>query len=180
MQQIKRKNPRLPVVMVDSETDLRRRHDLLRAGADLYVTKPTPARLQPGLAEEELALFADELVLFAERSFEQWEQLTGGGVEAGKKFYEMALEGDHRPLVRPAAAADQRAFESERHRPGLGDDPAARRPSTSIAARSSWPRDDAFVGLGGFGVTRRRRGDGRARALAARRARTAVDPRRTS
>ncbi|HYK02945.1 MAG TPA: response regulator [Thermoanaerobaculia bacterium] len=90
MQQVKRKNPRLPVVVVDSETDLRRRHDLLRAGADLYVTKPTPARLQPGLAEEELALFADELVLFAERSFAQWEQLTGGGVEAGKRFYEQA------------------------------------------------------------------------------------------
>jgi CheY-like chemotaxis protein len=90
MQQLKRKNPRLPVVMIDAETDLRRRHDLLRAGADLYVTKPSPARLQPGLAEEELALFADELVLFAERSFEQWEQLTGGGVEAGKKFYEQA------------------------------------------------------------------------------------------
>jgi CheY-like chemotaxis protein len=92
MQQVKRKNPRLPVVMVDSETDLRRRHDLLRAGADLYVTKPTPARLQPGLAEEELSLFADELVLFAERSFEQWEQLTGGGREAGKKFYELATK----------------------------------------------------------------------------------------
>ena len=74
------------------EADLRRRHDLLRAGADLYLTKPSPARLQPGLAEEELALFADELVLFAERSFEQWEQLTGGGAEAGKKFYEMVTK----------------------------------------------------------------------------------------
>lgn len=90
MQQLKRKNPRLPVVVVDAEADLRRRHDLLRAGADLYLTKPSPARLQPGLAEEELAMFADELVLFAERSFLQWEQLTGGGIEAGKKFYEMA------------------------------------------------------------------------------------------
>src|SRR5215212_9394654 len=91
MQQIKRKNPRLPVVMIDSDADLRRRHNLLRAGADLYVTKPTPARTQPGLIEEELALFADELVLFASRAFEQWERLTGGlGPEAGKKFYEMA------------------------------------------------------------------------------------------
>ncbi len=92
MQQVKRKNPRLPVVVVDREADLRRRHDLLRSGADLYLTKPSPARLQPGLAEEELALFADELVLFAERSFAQWEQMTGGGVEAGKKFYEMATK----------------------------------------------------------------------------------------
>lgn len=90
MQQVKRKNPRLPVVVIDAEADLRRRHDLLRAGADLYLTKPTPARLQPGLAEEELALFADELVLFSERSFEQWEQMTGGGIEAGRKFYEIA------------------------------------------------------------------------------------------
>jgi CheY-like chemotaxis protein len=90
MQQIKRKNPRLPVVLVDAEADLRRRHDLLRGGADLYLTKPSAARLQPGLAEEELALFADELVLFAERSFQQWEQVTGGGLDAGKRFYELA------------------------------------------------------------------------------------------
>src|SRR5207253_8276909 len=91
MQQLKRKNPRLPVVLVDNEADLRRRHDLLRAGADLYLTKPSAARLQPGLAEEELALFADELVLFSERSFQQWEHVTSGlGPDAGRKFYEMA------------------------------------------------------------------------------------------
>ena len=91
MQQLKRKNPRLPVVMIDDEADLRRRHDLLRRGADLYLTKPSPARLQPGLAEEELSLFADELVLFAERAFKQWEQVTGTlGADAGKKFYEAA------------------------------------------------------------------------------------------
>ena len=92
MIRLKRKNPRLPVVIIDAEADLRRRHALLRAGADLYVTKPSPARLQPGLAEEELGLFADELVLFAERAFQQWEQFTGGGLnpEAGKRFYEEA------------------------------------------------------------------------------------------
>jgi CheY-like chemotaxis protein len=92
MQQLKRKNPRLPVVLIDANADLRRRHDLLRAGADLYLTKPSPARLQPGLAEEELMMFADELVLFAERAFQQWEQITGGGAEAGKKFYEMGTK----------------------------------------------------------------------------------------
>ena len=93
MQQLKRKNPRLPVVMIDADADLRRRHNLLRAGADLYVTKPSPARLQPGLIEEELSLFADELVLFAARAFDQWERLTHGlGPEAGKKFYEMATK----------------------------------------------------------------------------------------
>lgn len=91
MQQLKRKNPRLPVVLIDAEADMRRRHDLLRRGADLYLTKPSPARLQPGLAEEELNLFADELVLFAERAFQQWEQYTGGfDPDAGKRFYETA------------------------------------------------------------------------------------------
>ena len=91
MQRLKRRNPRLPVVVIDAEADLRRRHDLLRAGADLYLTKPTPARLQPGLAEEELTLFADELVLFAERAFQQWEQLTGGfDTDAGRRFYDQA------------------------------------------------------------------------------------------
>jgi CheY-like chemotaxis protein len=90
LQQLKRKNPRLPVVIIDAEADLRRRHDLLRRGADLYLTKPSPARLQPGLAEEELSLFADELVLFAERAFQQWERSTGGVADAGRRFYETA------------------------------------------------------------------------------------------
>jgi CheY-like chemotaxis protein len=91
MQQLKRKNPKLPVVIIDAEPDLRRRHDLLRRGADLYMTKPAPERLLPGLAEEELILFADELVLFAERAFQQWEQFTGGlDPDAGRRFYETA------------------------------------------------------------------------------------------
>jgi len=91
MQQLKRKNPRLPVVVIDAEADMRRRHDLLRRGADLYLTKPSAARLQPGLVEEELNLFADELVLFAERAFQQWEQYTGGlDPDAGRRFYETA------------------------------------------------------------------------------------------
>jgi CheY-like chemotaxis protein len=91
LQQLKRKNPRLPVVIIDAEADLRRRHDLLRRGADLYLTKPSPARLQPGLVEEELSLFADELVLFAERAFQQWERYTGGlDPDAGRRFYETA------------------------------------------------------------------------------------------
>src|SRR6185436_11706253 len=42
MQQIKRRNARLPVVIIDAEPDLRRRHDLLKLGADLYLTKPAP------------------------------------------------------------------------------------------------------------------------------------------
>jgi CheY-like chemotaxis protein len=152
MQQVKRKNPRLPVVMVDGETDLRRRHDLLRAGADLYVTKPTPARLQPGLAEEELSLFADELVLFAERSFEQWEQLTGGGIEAGKRFYEMASKetvdrsfGLLRQLINELSNPND-----------IGQVSATiLRLSAEYLDRGAlfMASNDEFVGLGGFGVS---------------------------
>jgi CheY-like chemotaxis protein len=88
LQQIKRRNPRLPVVVIDQEADLRRRQDLLKTGADLYLTKPSPARLQPEVAEEELSNFAEELVIFAERAFSQWEELRGGlGPEAGRRFY---------------------------------------------------------------------------------------------
>lgn len=152
MHQLKRKNPRLPVVMVDSETDLRRRHDLLRAGADLYVTKPTPARLQPGLAEEELALFADELVLFAERSFAQWEQLTGGGIEAGRKFYEQASKetmdrsfGLLRQLINELSNPND-----------IGQVSATiLRLSAEYLDRGAlfMAKDEEFVGLGGFGVS---------------------------
>jgi len=69
MESIKRRDSRLPVVVIDSAADLRRRHRLLRAGADMYLTRPSPAHLRPALADEQLALFADELVLFAERAF---------------------------------------------------------------------------------------------------------------
>jgi len=151
MQQLKRKNPRLPVVMVDAETDLRRRHDLLRGGADLYVTKPSPARLQPGLAEEELALFADELVLFAERSFAQWEQITGGGAEAGKKFYEIATKetmdrsfGLLRQLINELSNPND-----------IGQVSATiLRLSAEYLDRGAlfMAGDGEFVGLGGFGV----------------------------
>jgi CheY-like chemotaxis protein len=152
MQQIKRKNPRLPVVMVDKETDLRRRHDLLRAGADLYVTKPTPARLQPGLAEEELSLFADELVLFAERSFEQWEQLTGGGVEAGKKFYEQAT----RETIDRSFGLLRQLINELSNPNDIGQVSATiLRLSAEYLDRGAlfMAREDGFVGLGGFGVS---------------------------
>jgi CheY-like chemotaxis protein len=152
MQQVKRKNPRLPVVMVDKETDLRRRHDLLRAGADLYVTKPTPARLQPGLAEEELSLFADELVLFAERSFEQWEQLTGGGVEAGKKFYEQAT----RETIDRSFGLLRQLINELSNPNDIGQVSATiLRLSAEYLDRGAlfMAREDSFVGLGGFGVS---------------------------
>ncbi len=155
MQQLKRKNPRLPVVVIDEEADLRRRHDLLRRGADLYLTKPSPARMQPGLVEEELALFADELLLFAERSFAQWEQITGGGVEAGKKFYEQANKetmdrsfGLLRQLINELSNPND-----------IGQVSATiLRLSAEYLDRGAlfMASDDAFVGLGGFGIT----GDG--------------------
>lgn len=155
MQQVKRKNPRLPVVLVDAEADLRRRHDLLRAGADLYLTKPSPARLQPGLAEEELALFADELVLFSERSFQQWEQVTGGGLDAGKRFYELATREN---LDRSFHLLKQ--LINELSNPNdIGEVSATiLRLSAEYLDRGAlfMVADGQFTGLGGFGKT----GDG--------------------
>lgn len=157
MQGIKRRNPRLPVVLIDAEPDLRRRHELLRRGADMYLTKPTAARLQPGLIEEELALFADELVLFADRSFSNWEQLTGGGVEAGRKFYEQASK---ETMDRSFGVLRQLINE-------LSNPNDIRQVSATILRLSAEyldrgvlfvAGDDVFVGVGGFGVT----GDGQA------------------
>ena len=152
MQQVKRKNPRLPVVVIDSEADLRRRHDLLRRGADLYVTKPTPARMQPGLVEEELALFADELVLFSERSFQQWEQITGGGVEAGKKFYDMA----NKETIDRSFSLLRQLINELSNPNDIGQVSATiLRLSAEYLDRGAlfMARGEEFVGLGGFGVT---------------------------
>ncbi|MGK2855617.1 MAG: DUF4388 domain-containing protein [Thermoanaerobaculia bacterium] len=82
LQQIKQRNHRLPVVVIDRVADLRRRHDLLKSGADLYLTKPAEGHLQPGMVEEQLALFADELVLFAQRAFSEILELGAGTAEA--------------------------------------------------------------------------------------------------
>ena len=151
MQQVKRKNPRLPVVIVDNEADLRRRHNLLRAGADLYLTKPSPARLQPGLAEEELALFADELVLFAERAFKQWEQMSGGlGPEAGKKFYEMATK----ETIERSFSLLRQLINELSNPNDIGQVSATiLRLSAEYLDRGAlfMTSDDHFVGLGGFG-----------------------------
>ncbi|HYI11747.1 MAG TPA: response regulator [Thermoanaerobaculia bacterium] len=154
MTQLKRKNPRLPVVVIDQETDLRRRHDLLRAGADLYVTKPSAARLQPGLAEEELSMFADELLLFAERSFEQWEQLTGGGMDAGKKFYDLASK----ETVDRSFHLLRQLINELSNPNDIGQVSATiLRLSAQYLDRGAlfMVNDDAFVGLGGFGITGR-------------------------
>jgi CheY-like chemotaxis protein len=153
MQQLKRKNPRLPVVLVDNEADLRRRHDLLRAGADLYLTKPSAARLQPGLAEEELALFADELVLFSERAFEQWEQTAAGyGAEAGKKFYEQASKDS---LDRSFTVLKQLINELSNPNDISQVSATILRLSAEYLDRGAlfMASDHEFVGLGGFGIT---------------------------
>ncbi|HSP16180.1 MAG TPA: DUF4388 domain-containing protein [Thermoanaerobaculia bacterium] len=153
LQQLKRRNPRLPVVLVDRTADLRRRHDLLLAGADLYLTRPAAERMQPGMAEEELALFADELVLFAERAFAQWEQITGSfGSEAGKRFYEMA---EREGVDRSFGVLKQLINE-------LSDPNDLAQVAATILRLSGEyldrgalfaVSDSAFVGLGGFGVT---------------------------
>jgi CheY-like chemotaxis protein len=153
LQQLKRKNPRLPVVIVDNEADLRRRHDLLRAGADLYLTKPAPARLQPGLAEEELSLFADELVLFSERAFQQWEQMTGVyGADAGRKFYELAGKDS----VERSFNVLKQLINELSNPNDIGQVSATiLRLSAEYLDRGAlfMANDEAFIGLGGFGVT---------------------------
>jgi CheY-like chemotaxis protein len=152
MQQLKRKNPRLPVVLIDANADLRRRHDLLRAGADLYLTKPSPARLQPGLAEEELAMFADELVLFAERAFEQWERITGGfGPDAGKKFYEL---GTKETVDRSFNILRQLINELSNPNDISQVSATILRLSAEYLERGAlfMASENEFVGLGGFGV----------------------------
>jgi CheY-like chemotaxis protein len=88
---IKKKNHRLPVVVIDREADLRRRARLLRSGADHYLTKPSEAHLQPALADEQLALFADELVDFAERSFSDFEAMASGE-DGARRLYDMAAQ----------------------------------------------------------------------------------------
>ncbi|HEV7923278.1 MAG TPA: response regulator [Thermoanaerobaculia bacterium] len=153
LQQLKRRNPRLPVVVVDQEADLRRRHALLRAGADLYLTKPSPARLQPGLAEEELALFADELVLFADRAFANWEQVTGGfGADAGRRFYELA---DKENLDRSFGVLKQLINELSNPNDIAQVSQTILRLSAEYLERGAlfMANDEHFVGLGGFGIT---------------------------
>jgi CheY-like chemotaxis protein len=94
LRQIKRQNRHLPVVLVDAEASFERRHDLLKEGADLYLTKPSPSHLQPAIADQSLRMFADELVQFADHAAQNWQRLaeTYGESEqsVGHKLYEIA------------------------------------------------------------------------------------------
>lgn len=152
MQLIKRKNPRLPVVMIDSETDLRRRYELLHAGADLYLTKPSPERLKPEAAEEELNLFAEELALFAERAFAQWEDTVGIDSLAARRFYE---EGQREHLERGFRLLKQLINE-------ISDPTDINEVAATILRLAEQYLDRAvvfvvhegeFAGVGGFGIT---------------------------
>ena len=149
---VKRKNPRLPVVMIDADTDLRRRYDLLHAGADLYLTKPSAARLRPDVAEDELNLFAEELALFAERAFAQWEDNVGLDSLAARRFYE---EGQREHIERGFKLLKQLINE-------ISDPNDVREVASTILRLSAQyldrgvlfvVNDDEFAGVGGFGVT---------------------------
>jgi CheY-like chemotaxis protein len=171
LQHIKRKNPKLPVVMIDAEVDLRRRHALLEAGADLYLTKPSPARLRPEIAEEELKLFAESLALFADGAFAQFEEMAGiHGSEAGPRFYE---EGRKEQI-------DRSFHLLKRFIDELSNPNDIREVADTILRLSAEYFDrgmlflvsgDSFVGLGGFGGGEL---DVRARALRISRAEPSI------
>jgi CheY-like chemotaxis protein len=170
LQFIKRKNARLPVVMIDRQMDLRRRHELLHAGANLYLTKPAPERLRPNVADEELLLFAEELALFAERGFAQWEETIGLDTAAGRRFYQEA-EKEHA----------ERSFQLLKQLINEIADPNDVREVAATILRFAAEyldravvfavHDDAFTGIGGFGVT----GDGDSMDVHARKLHIARD-----
>lgn len=169
LQFIKRRNSRLPVAMVDAEVDLRRRHALLEAGADLYLNRPSRERLRPEIADEELNLFAGELVLFVEDAYADWAEISGVlGAEAGKRFYE---EGQREHLERSFRLLQQLINE-------LSDPNDINEVATTILRFSAEyvdrgvlfvASDDHFAGVGGFGAA----GGGESLAERARKLRVA-------
>ena len=152
LQFIKRKNARLPVVMIDRDMDLKRRHELLHSGANLYLTKPAASRLRVEVADEELGLFAEELALFAERGFAQWEDTIGLDTLAGRRFYEEA-EKEH----------VERSFQLLKQLINEISDPNDVREVAATIVRFAaeyldrgivfMVNDDDFVGIAGFGIT---------------------------
>jgi CheY-like chemotaxis protein len=154
LQRLKRRNRQLPVVVIDDQADLRRRHRLLSEGADLYLTRPGEERLQPGLMEEELALFADELVLFAMRAFEQWSEMGGSrdAAEAGRRFYE---RGEKQQVERSFGLLRQLINElSNPNDIGQVTDTILRLARECLERCVVFMVGQAeFRGLGGFGIT---------------------------
>ncbi len=151
LQFLRRRSSRLPVVMIDRDVDLRRRHDLVEAGANLYLTRPSPERLRPSAADEELNLYAEELVAFAEEAFAAWEEIRGVlGPDAGRKFYE---EGQREQLDRSLHVLQQ--LISELSDPNDIGEVAATilRFSAEYVDRGVLfiVHSDHFAGVGGFG-----------------------------
>lgn len=100
LERIRNENPLLPVVMMDHEPDLRRRARLLDSGADHYITRPSEAHLQPALADEQLAIFADELVRFAEFSFSEIEEHPDAPPEWRVSRPRRALDGSSNEVLK--------------------------------------------------------------------------------
>ncbi|HET7711984.1 MAG TPA: DUF4388 domain-containing protein [Thermoanaerobaculia bacterium] len=153
VQHIKRLNPRIPVAVMDENADGRRRHEVVAAGANVYLRKPASGRLQPAKAEEQLSLFADELLLLSERAFRELERLAGGhDPEAASRFYELAARDN----------LDRRFSLLERLITELSDPNDIHQVSATILRLADDYLDrgalflitaSEFVGLGGFGVT---------------------------
>jgi len=150
MQFIKRKNARLPVVMVDADMDLSRRDALLQAGANVYLTRPS--HMRSNVTDEELTLFVEELALFAERSFAQWENTIGIDTAAGRRFYREAQE-----------EKSVRSFQLLKQLINEISDPSDLREIASTILRFAAEYldrgivfvvgPDDFTGVGGFGIT---------------------------
>ena len=150
MQFIKRKNARLPVVMVDADMDLARRDALLQAGANLYMTRPS--RMRSNATDEDLTLFVEELALFAERAFAEWEDTIGIDTAAGRRFYKEAQE-----------EKSARSFHLLKQLINEISDPSDIREIASTILRFAAEYldrgivfvvgPDDFTGVGGFGIT---------------------------
>ena len=150
MQFIKRKNARLPVVMVDADMDLGRRDALLQAGANLYLTRPS--HMRSNVTDEDLTLFVEELALFAERSFAEWEDTIGIDTAAGRRFYQEAQE---EKTARSFSLLKQLINE-------ISDPSDIREIASTILRFAAEYLDrgivflvgpDDFIGVGGFGIT---------------------------
>ena len=80
---IKARNPRVPVIIIDRETGIRRRHTAIQAGADLYLAKPA--------SEDEVALFAEDIVVFASRQFQRAAQSQSPDKERMYRGFRMLM-----------------------------------------------------------------------------------------
>ncbi|MBW3566106.1 MAG: response regulator [Acidobacteria bacterium] len=156
LKMIKKKNRHLPVVIVDPEADLERRHEVLEKGAELYLTKPSQAHLRPNIAMTSLNRFGDEMLLFCRKAIEDWSELaltlSDDDKRVGAAFYEIAereRSGRSRNLVKHLI--------DELSNP----DDITTVADTILRLASGWldrgvlfvASPVRFIGLGGFGET---------------------------